>query len=285
MVRKRVGVDQHLKQEIVGVYDRAAGLYEQVGIRMFTYYANLLVNLLDIPRGAQALDIATGRGALLFAIADQIGPHGHVLGVDLAPSMVAETAAEIQRRGLAHAAVELRDADTLNFARHSFDVITCGFALHFLDYSQLLPRLRQMLKPGGFVGTIHPYVPVDDQENTNRWSWLFKLTRDVFPPDFVPPAAWVAPNRLNRPDLIMAALHDAGFTRIQVTSEEVIMHFADEDDWWAWEWSQGSRFWLEGMSPEGLATFKRVSMERLRAMKTPQGIPIRLGALLAVARA
>jgi ubiquinone/menaquinone biosynthesis C-methylase UbiE len=278
-------VDQQLKQEIVGVYDRAAGLYGQVGVRMFSHYAGLLVNQLNIKKGTQVLDIATGRGALLFAIAEKLGPHGSVIGIDLAPSMVAETAAEIQRRGLAQAAVELLDADTLNFASHSFDAITCGFALHFLDYPHLLPRLRQMLKPGSLIGTIHPYVPLDDQENTKRWSWLFKLTRNVFPPEFVPPAAWVAPNRLNRPELITAELHDAGFTEVLVTQEEVVMYFADEDDWWEWEWSQGSRFWLEGMSPEGLETFQRVSFEKLREMKTTQGIPIRLGALLAVARA
>jgi len=63
------------------------------------------------------------------------------------------------------------------------------------------------------------------------------------------------------------------------------MYFADEEDWWVWEWSQASRFWLEGMSPEGLAKFKAASFEKLGAMKGPEGIPIRWGALFAVAKA
>jgi hypothetical protein len=58
---------------------------------------------------------------------------------------------------------------------------------------------------------------------------------------------------------------------------------ADEVDWGAWEWSQGSRCWLEGMSAEGLASFKAASYAKLRAMKDPNGIPIRCGALLAIA--
>ena len=61
--------------------------------------------------------------------------------------------------------------------------------------------------------------------------------------------------------------------------------FADEEDWWAWEWSQGSRFWLEGMSPEGLAKFKTVSFEKLKAMKEPAGIPMHDGVLFAIANA
>ena len=53
-------------------------------------------------------------------------------------------------------------------------------------------------------------------------------------------------------------------------------------DWWDWEWSQGSRFWLEGMSAEGLERFKRESFEHLAAMKTAKGIAMRDGALFAV---
>ncbi len=72
---------------------------------------------------------------------------------------------------------------------------------------------------------------------------------------------------------------------INITQEETIMYFVDENDWWAWEWSQGSRFWLEGMSAEGLAKFKAVAFEKLNAMKSPNGIPILIGALLAIANA
>ena len=41
-----------LKREIVGVYDRASSIYDRVGIRQFTYYADLLIAMLNIPPGA-----------------------------------------------------------------------------------------------------------------------------------------------------------------------------------------------------------------------------------------
>ena len=276
---------EQLKREIVGVYDRAAHLYDQVGAKFFTYYANLLVDKLNIPSGACVLDVATGRGALLFAAAEKVGTSGYVLGVDLAPNMISKTAAAIKTRGLQQAEARLMDADAIDFPDHSFDYILCGFALHFLDYPRLLLRFRDIHKPGGTIATLHPYVPTNDTENFEKWEWLFELTRDVFSPDFEPPASWVAPNRLNKPELIESALRESGFGTISITEAETTMYFKDENDWWDWEWSQGSRFWVEGMSPEGLEKFKTVSFEKLNAMKTPKGIPILIAALIAVANA
>jgi len=134
------------------------------------------------------------------------------------------------------------------------------------------------------MATIHPYVPTHDKENIERWGWLFELTREVFPPGFVPPPSWVAPNRLNRPDYIEKAFAEAGFQHIRTKQEETTLFFADEVDWWAWEWSQGSRFWVEGMSPEALATFKAKSFEKLNEMKEPDGIRMLAAALFAIAQ-
>lgn len=273
------------KREIIGVYDRAAGSYDQVGIQQSTYFGRFLIDRLNIPTGAQVLDVATGRGALLFPAAERVGPTGHVIGIDLAPAMVAETSSEIEARGLAQAEVRRMDADEISFPEHSFDYILCGFALHFFDYARALERFRLLLKPGGTLTTSHPYVPTGDPENMERWKWVFELTRQVFPPCFVPPSSWTAPNRLNRPERMQAALAEAGFCDISTWSEEAILYFRDEEDWWSWEWSQASRFWLEGMSPEGLARFKSVALDKLRGMKGPTGIPIRQGALFAMAKA
>jgi O-methyltransferase/aklanonic acid methyltransferase len=271
---------QTFKDIVVGMYDRAAPIYGQVGTKQFTYFGHLLVEQLNIPAGAQVLDIAAGRGALLFALAEKVGENGHVLGIDLAPTMVTETATEIQRRGLKQAEMRLMDGDAIDFEANTFDVVTCGFALHFLDFEHTLPKILTMLKPGGVFAAIIPYTPIDD--DLERWRWLFDLTKAIFPLDFVPPAAWIAPRKLSKPELATAALQQAGFTNIQVEQHRATLYFRDEDDWWDWEWSQGSRFWLEGMSAGGLARFKRESFEHLAAMKTAGGIAMRDGALFAI---
>jgi ubiquinone/menaquinone biosynthesis C-methylase UbiE len=274
---------EKFKREVVGIYDRAAHIYDRVGIKQFSHFGRLLIDRLDISPGAHVLDVATGRGALLFLVAERVEPDGYAVGIDLAPTMVAETYAEARTRGLKQVQVIMMDADALAFRDRSFDLILCGSALHFLDYERVLVRFRQILKPHGMIATTHPYHLPGEHEQ--RWQWLFQLTRDVFPPDFVPPSAWVSPNRLNRPEKIEAAFGQAGFANIRISSEQALLYFADEEDWWAWEWSQGSRFWLEGMSPEGLAKFKQVSFEKLGEMKESGGIAMPVGCLFAVASA
>lgn len=261
-----------IKREVIDMFNRAAPTYGQVGTKQFTYFGNLLVERLAIPSGAQVLDVASGRGAILFPAADAVGAAGQVIGGDLAPEMVKQTQAEIERRGLAQVSMALLDAEKLEFDAETFDFITCGFALHLFDFEQALPKYHKFLKSEGIFAAIIPSRP--STEALAPWKWLFDLTRAVFPPDFVPPPAWNAPRRLNTPELAEAALTQAGFTQIWTEQHETTLYFRDEHDWWDWEWSQGSRFWLEGMSPEGLARFERESMEHLRAMQTPQGIPM-----------
>ena len=272
--------EQQFKDTVIGMFDRAAPIYGQVGTKQFTYFANLLVERLTVLAGAKALDIAAGRGALLFALAEKVGENGHVIGIDLAPTMVTETKAEIERRGLKQSEMILMDGDAIDFEANIFDVVTCGFALHFLDYERTLPKILNMLKSGGVFAAIIPYTPIDD--DLERWQWLFALTKAVFPEGFVPPAAWIAPRKLSKPELASGALEQAGFINVQIEQHVATLYFRDEQDWWDWEWSQGSRFWLEGMSAEGLERFKRESFEHLQAMKTAEGIAMNNGGLFAV---
>jgi O-methyltransferase/aklanonic acid methyltransferase len=270
---------QQFKDNVIGMFDRAAPSYGQVGIKQFTYFGNLLVERLNVPAGGQALDIAAGRGAILFGLAEKVGESGHVLGIDLAPTMVEETTAEIQRRGLKQAEMRLMDGDAIDFEANSFDVVTCGYALHFLDFEHTLPKILHSLKSGGVFAAAIPSAPKDDLPH---WQWLFDLTKAVFPAGFQPPSFWIAPRKLSSPELLTAAFTQAGFTNIQIEHPTGVLYFRDEQDWWDWEWSQGSRFWLEGMSAEGLDRFKRESFEHLAAMKTAEGIAMLDGALFAM---
>ncbi len=131
---------QAFKQEVVGVFDRAAPIYDQVGVRQFTHFGNLLIERLAIPSGARVLDIAAGRGALLFPAAERVGLSGQVIGIDLAPTMVNETAAEITRRGLTQAEIRLADADEVEFDERSFDFIMCGYALTSWTTNRFCPN-------------------------------------------------------------------------------------------------------------------------------------------------
>src|SRR5258708_4697410 len=84
-----------IKQNVVGIYDRAAKTYDHAGPRFFTHFGERLVEMIDIHPGMQILDVATGRGAILFAAEEKAGP-GKVTGFDLSAKMVKHTKEETE---------------------------------------------------------------------------------------------------------------------------------------------------------------------------------------------
>jgi O-methyltransferase / aklanonic acid methyltransferase len=124
------------KQEVVAIYDRASATYDRVGARFFSYFGQFLVSRLSILEGAYVLDVATGRGALLFPVSEHIGSRGRVVGVDLAPAMVRHTAQEIAQHGVENCLILQMDADQIGFTRNAFDYVLCGSALFFLIMSK-----------------------------------------------------------------------------------------------------------------------------------------------------
>jgi ubiE/COQ5 methyltransferase family len=58
--------------------------YDRVGTPIFGRLGRRLVELAGVHAGDGVLDVATGRGAVLFAATERVGERGRVIGVDLA---------------------------------------------------------------------------------------------------------------------------------------------------------------------------------------------------------
>ena len=124
---------QNKKDTLRGVFTRSASSYER--IRYFPVFGEWLVEVAQIPEGAKILDVACGRGAVLFPAAERVGASGHVIGIDLADGMARETGLEIERRELNQAESRQMDAEHLTFPDSSFDFVLCGFSLQFFPAS------------------------------------------------------------------------------------------------------------------------------------------------------
>jgi O-methyltransferase / aklanonic acid methyltransferase len=107
--------------------------------------------LVDVARaspGEMVLDVAAGRGASTIPAAEAVGPRGR--GVDLTDKMVAALGDEIRRRRIANASAERMDAERLDVADASCDLVLCGFMLHLLpDPSSAVAEFRRVLRSGG----------------------------------------------------------------------------------------------------------------------------------------
>lgn len=259
---------------VIGTFDRAAQNFGQRGPRHFDYFGRRLVELADIAPGAKVLDVATGRGAVLFPTAERVGGNGHVSAIDLAEGMIRETSADIGRRRLANVDIQRMDAQALTFGPDSFDWVLAGFALFFFPKpAQALQEFHRVLRPGGQVGL-------------TTWEQQSELPRGYrrYIENYLPDAVRredAAKNRFETPQALRSALTEAGFASVSVNVEEAILFFPDEETLWLAVTSGGMGRILDIAGPAALPNIRQDILEAARAKREERGVPVRFRALVA----
>jgi SAM-dependent methyltransferase len=110
----------------------------------------LLLARLGLAGGEQVLEIGCGAGALTLPLAAAVGPHGHVVAVDIAEPMLAATRQRIGERGLHNVSLHLGDAQVFAFEPAAFDVATSRMGvMFFADPAAAFRNIAGALKPGG----------------------------------------------------------------------------------------------------------------------------------------
>jgi demethylmenaquinone methyltransferase/2-methoxy-6-polyprenyl-1,4-benzoquinol methylase len=116
------------------------------------------------------IDVACGTGKLAEALAEQVGPFGRVLAVDLAPGMIAEATA--QHRDLVQLEFIVGDALALPAEDASFDAATIAFGLRNLpDFAAGFRELARVVRPGGRVVCLELSIP-----RPRLWGRIFHAT-------------------------------------------------------------------------------------------------------------
>ncbi|MFV0372625.1 class I SAM-dependent methyltransferase [Microbacterium sp.] len=124
-------------------YDRTAGLARGMYRRIAQDAGGAL------PAGSRIVDIGTGPGRLVAAIAS-LRPDVRVIGVDPAPAMAAR--AELRLARFDHAEVRVATAEELPFDGAQVDLVVSSFALHhWRDPRQGGAEIRRVLAPTGSV--------------------------------------------------------------------------------------------------------------------------------------
>ena len=261
---------QDKKDILQGVFTRSAASYEH--IRYFPIFGEWLVETAQIPKGTKVLDVACGRGAVLFPAAECVGPDGHIIGIDLAEGMARETQVEIQRRGLNQADARQMDAEHLSFPDSYFDFVLCGFSLQFFPHlDRALSEFNRVLKPDGHIAVTT--WAADDE----RWDWFEEL-RSTYGA-----VVKLGSQSLDKPDEIQGWFSRAGFVDIQISTKEINMVYRDEEEWWNVVWSISGRAGLEKLSSEELEQLKADAFEKVQSQKQADGFHYRLEALCTVA--
>ncbi|KAL6721399.1 hypothetical protein ACLMJK_000502 [Lecanora helva] len=97
------------------------------------------------------LDIGCGPGSITVGLAASV-PKGHVIGVDYGREVIKEARAMVDERGLKNITFQVGDANALEFADHSFDVVHAHQVLQHLGHpSRALQEWSRLVKPGGLL--------------------------------------------------------------------------------------------------------------------------------------
>lgn len=262
------------KQAIEEIFDGAAARYDRAGPSLFRQFGARLVELMAIRPGARVLDVGTGTGAALIPAAQRVGASGRVVGIDLSSAMLQEAERTARRVGLVNFELQKMDAEHLEFADHSFDVVVCGFSLFFLPaMDTALREMHRVCKPGGRIGvTVWGKALFDP-----AWKIFAEQVREYGVEVRMPQKIAYAPEDLR------ALLTAAGFTGIETRSEMSDIVYASEEDWWAFQLTMGSRAAIYRMGDETRARFKEEYLAKLRPLFRADGLHLPAPVIYAVA--
>lgn len=108
------------------------------------------ITLAELEPGMTVLDLGSGAGIDCFMAARQVGPTGHVIGVDMTPSMLAKAKRNKGKVGLENVEFRLGHIEALPVADASVDVILSNCVINLSpDKTAVFREAYRVLKPGG----------------------------------------------------------------------------------------------------------------------------------------
>ena len=136
-----------------------------------TPFAQLLMHKLLLQTGDSVLDIASGGGVPAFHLADQVGPEGSVLAIDIHHAQVLRSRS-IQGKHMPWLQFEVGDMRALPSTLPKFKRITGNLSFMFFrpNRFEALSKLVQFLKPDGQIVLTFPSLGTFD----SLWEFVGK---------------------------------------------------------------------------------------------------------------
>lgn len=131
-------------------WDKAALYYETFWQKQLQPAQQLLLQLANLQKGENVIDIACGTGLVSFPAAEMIDQSGLLLGTDISDKMVEIATALAIEKKLPQARFERMDAEELKIEAETYDVALCGLGLMYVpEPIKALKEMYRVLKPGG----------------------------------------------------------------------------------------------------------------------------------------
>ncbi|MCA9025435.1 MAG: methyltransferase domain-containing protein [Planctomycetaceae bacterium] len=129
---------------------------------------SLLVESLKLKPGMVVADIGAGSGVISTLIAEEVGPEGTVLAVDIQQEMLDALAAKCKRLGIENVEPILGNTKSPSLNPGTVDLVIMVDVYHEFDFPyEMLSEIAKSLKPGGRVAFVEyrkedPLVPIKE---------------------------------------------------------------------------------------------------------------------------
>lgn len=151
--------------------------------------------------GQTVLDLGSGGGIDCFMAARQVGPEGHVIGVDMTPAMIAKATQNRAKVGLENVEFRLGQIEAMPVDDDSVDVVISNCVINLTpDKTAVFQEVFRVLRPGGRLAVSDivtlGHLTAEVRQDMASWTSCIAGAEDVA--DYV------------------AAIAAAGFTQISV---------------------------------------------------------------------
>lgn len=152
------------------LYSDFAPLYDKVFGKIFYSRLRWVIETLRIPSGAKVLELGAGTGTSFPAYPR----HCEVVGIDLAPDMLARAQGKIQKNGWTHLKVLEMNALQLEFPDNSFDYVMAFHVVTVVpDPIKMIEEAKRVCRPGGKIVIVNHF--------TSEFPLLGALTEAIDP--------------------------------------------------------------------------------------------------------
>jgi ubiquinone/menaquinone biosynthesis C-methylase UbiE len=249
------------KARVAALFSSVAREYD-TAIEFFAPFGRALVAAAELQPGQRVLDLASGRGAVLRPVLEAVGPTGSVLGLDLAPAMVAELGAELEAAAVGNAQVQVGDAEELDLPDASFDAVTGGFMIFFPPRpDRVLRQAARVLRPGGAIA-----LSIFDCMPGFPFQQALIEEMGVQREEPGPQMAF------NRAEVLDAALRDAGFVGVEGVVAHERFVFDSPEHVLRWQRSTGARTLIDALEQDSaLHRYQERLAVHLEDHRAPEG--------------
>ena len=215
-LRERPAFVRLLFNRVAGEYDGVNAIFSLGSGR---WYRREALRRAGLRSGMRVLDVATGTGLVAREARRLAGPSGAVLGLDLSETMLSVT-----RRALGLPCVHAR-AEALPIGNSSIDFVSMGYALrHVPDLRLAFAGFHRVLRPSGMLLLLEISRPPNRLAVALARLYVRRLIpalcrlRGGRTAQELLGYYWDTIDACVPPEVILAALRDAGFSEVACTT-------------------------------------------------------------------